>query len=268
MEKTQECEKSKLIFETVIKLLGQEAEVSPRSTGKNIVLNVTSEDPGRLIGRKGIALNSITHLMNLVLKRENSDHPHIVIDVKGKDEEGKPRREKRKPNNRRNNPRNNRRREDEAPKVEDVAKEASDKTQAPKQEAKVEDVAKEASDKTQVPKQEAKVAKAAPKQEAKVAPKVEEAAPKQEARATEKTEAPKQEAKKAPKKKLSRLEIECRNAAREVKKWGEDTYLPPMNEGDSFKALDYFKNDKEITAAIDESRSSGDKKRVKLTIQA
>ncbi len=244
MENTQECDKSKRVFETVIKLLGQEAEVSPRSTGKNIVLNVTSEDPGRLIGRKGIALNSITHLMNLVLKRENSDHPHIVIDVKGKDEEGKPRREKRKPNNRRNNPRNNRRREDEAPKTEDVAKEASDKTEAPKPEAKIAKATPKVED----------VAKEAPKPEAKV----EDVA----------KEAPKQEAKKAPKKKLSRLEIECRNAAREVKKWGEDTYLPPMNEGDSFKALDYFKNDKEITAAIDESRSSGDKKRVKLTIQA
>jgi hypothetical protein len=52
-----------------------------------------------------------------------------------------------------------------------------------------------------------------------------------------------------------------------VKKWGEDTYLPPMNEGDCFKVLDHFKADKEITAAIDESRTSGDKKRVKLSIK-
>jgi predicted RNA-binding protein Jag len=63
--KTQECEKSKRVFETIITLLGQKAEVAHKYTGKNIVLNVTSEDPGRLIGRRGIALNSITHHLHV-----------------------------------------------------------------------------------------------------------------------------------------------------------------------------------------------------------
>ena len=127
--KTQECEKSKRVFETIITLLGQKAEISHKYTGKNIVLNVTSEDPGRLIGRRGIALNSITHLMNLVLKREDSDHPHVVIDVKGLGEEKGERGNRR--DKRRNNNRNDKRRNDKRNNNSTEAKEAPAKEEAP-----------------------------------------------------------------------------------------------------------------------------------------
>ena len=82
-QSTKESQKSKEIFTTIISLLGQKAEISDKFTGKHVVLNVTTEEPGRLIGRKGIALNSITHLMNLMLKREDAEHPHVIIDVHG-----------------------------------------------------------------------------------------------------------------------------------------------------------------------------------------
>ena len=259
--KTQECEKSKRVFETIITLLGQKAEISHKYTGKNIVLNVTSEDPGRLIGRRGIALNSITHLMNLVLKREDSDHPHVVIDVKGLGEE-KSERGNRK-DKRRNNNRNDKRRNNN--RNNNANQETASKEGAPaKEEAKIEDapVKEEANNTLENNAPVKEEAKSAPAPEEKAPAEAKEAPAKEEAN----QEAPQQK-KPEPKKKLSRLEIECRNSAREVKKWGEDTHLPPMNEGDCFKVLDYFKEDKEIVAEIDESRTSGDKKRVKLSLK-
>jgi len=255
--KTQECEKSKRVFETIITLLGQKAEISHKFTGKNIVLNVTSEDPGRLIGRRGIALNSITHLMNLVLKREDSDHPHVVIDVKGlgeeKGERGN-RKDKRRSNNRNDKRRNNNRNNNSNP--ENVnAKESAEITEDAKIEetsAPVDAVAPEENNTVETPSKE---------QTSSTDNNIKEVSEQENTSDTTQQKKPEQ------KKKLSRLEIECRNSAREVKKWGEDTHLPPMNEGDCFKVLDYFKDDKEIAAEIDESRTSGDKKRVKLSLK-
>ena len=217
---TKESQNSKQVFNTIINLLGQKAEISDKYTGKHIVLNVTTEEPGRLIGRKGIALNSITHLMNLMLKRESPEHPHVIIDVHGIGEDKRerpPRKERseRKPNNRKPNNRKPNNRDDEQAN--------NDAPQAKKE---------------------------APKADAPKAPEAKKEAPK----------------KQEPK--LSRLQLECRNAAKEVKKWGDATYLPAMAEAECFKALDNFKNDKEIVATIDESRSNGDKKRVKLALKA
>ena len=60
--------------------------------------------------------------------------------------------------------------------------------------------------------------------------------------------------------------MQCRNAAKEVKRWGESTMLPPQAEAECAKVLEYFKNDKDLSAAIDESRSYGDKKRVRISL--
>ena len=214
---TKESQHSKNVFNTIISLLGQKAEISDKYTGKHIVLNVTTEEPGRLIGRKGIALNSITHLMNLMLKRESPEHPHVIIDVHGIGEDKRerpPRKEKRERAPRKDNRKDNRNESNEDANSAPVAKQ-----EAPK-------------------KDEAPAAKQEEKPKAK------------------------------PEQKLSRLQLECRNAAKEVKKWGDATYLPAMAEAECFKAIDNFKNDKEIVATIDESRSNGDKKRVKLALKA
>ena len=254
---TKESQNSKNVFKTIIGLLGQQAEISDKYTGKHIVLNVTTEEPGRLIGRKGIALNSITHLMNLMLKRECPEHPHVIIDVHGIGEEKRerpPRKERseRAPrkDNRKDGRKDNRNEANEAP--------VADKASEPKANAPVA--------KTDAPetKKEAPVADKAPevKSEAPAADKA--PATEQKAPVAKQEEKPKAK----PEQKLSRLQLECRNAAKEVKKWGDATYLPAMAEAECFKALDNFKNDKEIVATIDESRSNGDKKRVKLALKA
>ena len=252
---TKESQNSKNVFNTIISLLGQKAEISDKYTGKHIVLNVTTEEPGRLIGRKGIALNSITHLMNLMLKRESPEHPHVIIDVHGIGEDKRerpPRKEKRERAPRKDNRKDNRNESNEGANSAPAAKqEASKKDEAPAKQEKSE--AKAESTKKKAP--EAKTETPAAKQDA---PK------KDEAPAAKQEEKPKAK----PEQKLSRLQLECRNAAKEVKKWGDATYLPAMAEAECFKAIDNFKNDKEIVATIDESRSNGDKKRVKLALKA
>ena len=292
---TKESQNSKQVFNTIINLLGQKAEISDKYTGKHIVLNVTTEEPGRLIGRKGIALNSITHLMNLMLKRESPEHPHVIIDVHGIGEDKRerpPRKERserkpnnRKPNNRKPNNRDGEQANNDAPQAKkdapknDAPKAAEAKKDAPKNDAPKAPEAKKEAPKNDAPKA-AEAKKEAPKADAPKAPEATKEAPKNDApkAAEAKKEAPKADApkapeakKEAPKKqepKLSRLQLECRNAAKEVKKWGDATYLPAMAEAECFKALDNFKNDKEIVATIDESRSNGDKKRVKLALKA
>ena len=308
-ESTDKSLRSKKVFTTLANLLGLQTEVKDKTHNNKIILNVSTDEPGRLIGRKGSSLDSMRLIMDRILQREEKGFPNIIIDVEGYEKKPREKRAPRK-NDRRDNRQDRSERneapakaKEEAPKAENVkvdAPKTEAKTQAPKQEAKKNDAPKTEA-KTQAPKQEAKKNDApkadakpqAPKQEAKKndAPKADKPQPtKQEAKKddapkTDKPQPTKQEAKKddapkteaktqapkndAPKKKkpTSRIEQQCRNAAKELKRWGESQHLPPMPEAECFKALDYFKADDEIIALIDEEKSFGAKKRVKLSLK-
>ena len=281
-ESTAKSQKSKKVFTTLASLLGLQTDVKDKVHNNKIILNVSTDEPGRLIGRKGSSLDSMRLIMDRILQREEKGFPNIIIDVEGY--EKKP-REKR--NNKRNNDRRGKRNEErneapakaekeEAPKTDvKIDPPVENKEQAPKTEQAKAPVEK----KEQTPKQEAPKAEAPKAEEAKTEqPKTEAPAEKKEEAKSEQTEAPKTEQPKTEAKKdekpqqkkkkpTSRIEQQCRNAAKEAKRWGEVVHLPPMPEAECFKALDYFKADEEIIAEIDEEKSFGAKKRVKLSLK-
>ncbi|MCM8531836.1 MAG: hypothetical protein NE330_11795 [Lentisphaeraceae bacterium] len=328
---TEQSQKGKNVFMTMVGLLGLNAEVKDKASGKNIILSVSTDEPGRLIGRNGSSLDSVGLLMNRILRKEDNTFPKVIIDVDGYDKRSKNDRRKKKNkanpkaqnntaktvvmseetaaedeinlyvddesgkvdpvttvapgeqdrkagrdnnnnrrnnrrdnnNNRRNNRRdnNNNRRdnnrnnnENKPAAAKQEASKAPAKQEAPKSEAKAAPVKQDA---------QVQVAEKPVKQEAPKAPAKQEA-PKSEAKpAPARQEAPKAETK--PKSSPNRLQMQCRNAAKEVKRWGEDVLLPPLTQDDCEKAIQHFANDKEIKALIDNSKSSGDKKRVRLT---
>ena len=59
-----------------------------------------------------------------------------------------------------------------------------------------------------------------------------------------------------------RLAVDCKNAAKELKKWGDDVLLKPMNDEDARKAVQFFTGDAEIVANFDDS-----KRRVRLSLR-
>lgn len=76
-------EKAPKTLGTMLDYLGLDASVKSEERNGNIVLTVFSEDAGRIIGRKGIALQSLQLLLNRVISKGNRECPRIMIDVDG-----------------------------------------------------------------------------------------------------------------------------------------------------------------------------------------
>ena len=326
--------------------LGLKSEVTDKVSGKNIILTVCTDEPGRLIGRNGSALDSVGLLMNRILKKDDIEFPKVIIDVDGYDK--KSRRDKRKPrrersekprrqdktvvmdeaatapapapaviaapapapvvddeainryidedsnnikpvttvpisdrrsdgrrndgrrNDRRRNNRNDNRgeRSDNRGERNDNRGERSDNrgersdNRGERNDNRKNDRRNERTEKPAVNKPEA--AKAETAKPVASAPQEVKAAVQGDVAV--KTESKKLENKPA-KSSMNRIQMQCRNSAKEVKRWGESTMLPPMSEDDCKQVMEYFKNDKELKAGIDDNRSYGDKKRVRVTLK-
>jgi len=307
---TEQSQKSKDVFLTMVGLLGLKSEVKDKVSGRNIILSVSTDEPGRLIGRNGSSLDNVGLLMNRILKKTDNTFPKVIIDVDGYDKKskrdrrknnnrkdrrqksdrmektavmteaasddqinvyvdhetdklapvttvaldhsekndfnGKPqkreRRDNRRGNRRDNNRRNDRRRDDRRERAPQNKKEAAPAT---------------ASNETSKP-ENAAPAPVAEKQAAAAAAPASNPAP-----VAEKQAAPADKGGKP----VNKLQMQCRNAAKEVKRWGEDILLPPLSEGDCQKAIEYFGKEKEVSAQIDNSRSYGEKKRVRISLK-
>tara|TARA_B100000315_G_scaffold126021_1_gene115730 strand:+ start:16055 stop:16570 length:516 start_codon:yes stop_codon:yes gene_type:complete len=48
---------------------------------ENIILNISTDEAGRIIGEKGETLYSLQYLINKILYTKNKDNPKIIIDV-------------------------------------------------------------------------------------------------------------------------------------------------------------------------------------------
>lgn len=68
----------------MIKLLGVAAEVRPvTEADKPLKLAIVSEESGRLIGRKGLCLESLELLLNRILKRQDEQNPWVAVEIDG-----------------------------------------------------------------------------------------------------------------------------------------------------------------------------------------
>jgi spoIIIJ-associated protein len=81
---------------TMLDYLGLDAALKAENKGDRISVTVNSEDAGRIIGRKGQALESLQLLLNRMMFKGDPEFPRIFIDIdgyakKGNRREGAPR---------------------------------------------------------------------------------------------------------------------------------------------------------------------------------
>ena len=70
-------------LEKMTAALGIEISASGSFDGKRVVLSVTTDEPGRLIGRGGRVLNNFDYLVNRIVSGKCEQSVRVVIDVDG-----------------------------------------------------------------------------------------------------------------------------------------------------------------------------------------
>jgi len=68
---------------TMLDYLGLEAEIRFEQKGSKIGLIVSSEEAGRIIGRKGQSLEAMQLLVNRMMQKQDENFPRVLIDIDG-----------------------------------------------------------------------------------------------------------------------------------------------------------------------------------------
>lgn len=73
----------KAILEEMLKRLGFTVTVEEHRLEESLLLDVQTDDPGRLIGRQGQTLNELQYLVNRMIFQSNPKNPKVTVDVGG-----------------------------------------------------------------------------------------------------------------------------------------------------------------------------------------
>jgi spoIIIJ-associated protein len=73
----------KATLEKLLELLGFPATVEEQKLEDGIMLDVKSEDSGRLIGRQGQTLSDLQYIANRLLFQQDQNSPKVLVDVSG-----------------------------------------------------------------------------------------------------------------------------------------------------------------------------------------
>lgn len=73
----------KATLEKLLDLLGFPATVEEQKMEDGILLDVKSEDSGRLIGRQGQTLSDLQYIANRLLFQQDQSTPKVLVDVSG-----------------------------------------------------------------------------------------------------------------------------------------------------------------------------------------
>src|SRR6202051_4853682 len=73
----------KATLETILQLLGFTATVEEHPLEDGFLLDVKTEDSGRLIGRQGRTLSDLQYITNRLLFQQDPTCPKIMVDVSG-----------------------------------------------------------------------------------------------------------------------------------------------------------------------------------------
>jgi spoIIIJ-associated protein len=73
----------KVILEKILELLGFGVTVEEHNMDDGILLDVKTEDSGRLIGRQGQTLSDLQYITNRLLFQQDPSAPKIMVDVSG-----------------------------------------------------------------------------------------------------------------------------------------------------------------------------------------
>ena len=71
------------IVEKILGSLGFNATVEPHQFDDGLILDVKTEDAGRLIGRQGQTLADLQYLTNRILFQQDQNAPKVTVDVGG-----------------------------------------------------------------------------------------------------------------------------------------------------------------------------------------
>ena len=74
---------AKATLEKILELLGFPATVEEHSLEEGILLDVKTDDPGRLIGRQGQTLSDLQYITNRLLFQQDQNAPKVMVDVGG-----------------------------------------------------------------------------------------------------------------------------------------------------------------------------------------
>ena len=74
---------SKAILQKLLDLLGFTATVEEHHMDDGVLLDVKTEDSGRLIGRQGQTLADLQYITNRLLFQQDPSAPKIMVDVSG-----------------------------------------------------------------------------------------------------------------------------------------------------------------------------------------
>ncbi len=73
----------KVTLEKLLSLLGFPATIEEHKMEDGILLDVTAEDSGRLIGRQGQTLSDLQYITNRLLFQQDQTVPKVTVDVSG-----------------------------------------------------------------------------------------------------------------------------------------------------------------------------------------
>jgi spoIIIJ-associated protein len=73
----------KVILEKILDLLGFGVTIEEHRMDDGILLDVKTEDSGRLIGRQGQTLSDLQYITNRLLFQQDPSAPKIMVDVSG-----------------------------------------------------------------------------------------------------------------------------------------------------------------------------------------
>ena len=73
----------KLTLEKLLELLGFPGTVEEHHLDDGLLLDVKTEDSGRLIGRQGQTLSDLQYITNRILFQQDQSAPKVMVDVDG-----------------------------------------------------------------------------------------------------------------------------------------------------------------------------------------
>jgi spoIIIJ-associated protein len=79
----EQQDRSVSVMAEMLGTLGFEAEVVPREEDGKLILSLQCEKPGRLIGRKGVYIDSFELLLNRVLRKSYEKCDWVALEIDG-----------------------------------------------------------------------------------------------------------------------------------------------------------------------------------------
>jgi spoIIIJ-associated protein len=75
------ADQSKAILHELLKHLGFETTINEQTMDDGLLLEVQTDDPGRLIGRQGQTLSELQYITNRIIFRRDQTAPKVTVDV-------------------------------------------------------------------------------------------------------------------------------------------------------------------------------------------